>query len=1375
MERDRAEQQIASASASIVDIEHRGLNAQSRLIATLVDQLAALNQAPQAGWRARTRAAIKCAAEVLATANTAGTASGEPRLKEQLRQALLASLNQPDLELLPTSPAIASGDFMGFRGSGAHMLTATRENLFEFALRSPGTPAGKELPNLHVVPPAAVSLDGRFLAASRPQSASAQVWDLTAGKPTGDLKDAQGKSIRPLAFAFSERDALLSVGAESDSPERITILLYDTKSLRLLASWDSESTYLDCLRFHPSGSILAASLILPSRQQVVRFWHLPTGKVTSTLVVARTSAVPAGASFPRRIDFSPDGRLLVANGAHAGFQTWVMSAAGGLGNLAADDRTRRVLSGGRTAEGYAAQFSPDGRWLATLDSGGGLDLWEADSGRQVAHAVVDTATGRQLLEWSPNGSLLACQSGSKQTLCRLHHPLARHYSLPFRGEVRSAGVEHLQFDAGERWLACDAGNVLMIDLAHLAGLQPVLSGDEKRAGLALAPAGDRLWQEPTSSQGLLWQLPSPVSAKSTRPPQAQALLALAFGPQGQRVGVGLEATLEVKTFDLDTGKAVWATNTPADQAASPTQLLFSPDGKQLATRLRSEVGKSIKVWDTMRGKLAYERAASAGPLFYRGESLFTVTDQRSLVLKDLQSEKLFDPQRPAKGIGPMTSHLVVAENGQVAVEIAADGSITIWDLMARGPRAKILGRKVAAVPDLVVLNRTGSRLAARDGARLKVWDTSTAEVRGEVAMQPALFVFANPVEQSDELLTVEPDGKVFVWKPGDQQARSLCSLQSDGPLKFGMEPAKDGRSRLWFSSDRKKLVHLANDQNVQVWSLPAGNRLNRHSLPHTGGKGPLWAALSPDGNRIAFLSLVEAPRAWDLDRGRQLWKLTQSPTGFGKDAVRLSRDGGYLAWIDRGPGRHRLNVIDLSDGTEMFSQSLDGVPTCCALAEQARLAAVGFGREVAVFDPRKNSRVALLAGHPAPVTDLAFDDAGKLLATACAAHGTISVWNAGSGERLLSLASGPGQISRVALSPTARWLVTGHPEGRVQIWDLALLQQEFVSAGLGTLAGMPSTPVPSKKGDDLLLTAHRLHLLGRYDEAIEAYAKVLAKESGHAMDYRDRGEALFQLHRYAEAAADFEQAKDLLPELPDSQSYVAALERRGLVHAEAGHWDKARPDLMKAIKAGADKDLDTHGRALLHLAAGDLVGYHRNCDSLILHLADKEKPAVARQVVWTCALKPKTVSDYSRLVELAEDGVDTYPKDPIYHLTLGAVLCRAGQSETAVQRLQHAAEANGGRGTPREWLFLAIAYHHVGHAADARKWLEKAERWLADTGVMSLKEAGSLGVLERLELLVLRQEAETLIGRTKSQASAVGASKMTLHDRAAYPPNVPEK
>ena len=90
--------------------------------------------------------------------------------------------------------------------------------------------------------------------------------------------------------------------------------------------------------------------------------------------------------------------------------------------------------------------------------------------------------------------------------------------------------------------------------------------------------------------------------------------------------------------------------------------------------------------------------------------------------------------------------------------------------------------------------------------------------------------------------------------------------------------------------------------------------------------------------------------------------------------------------------------------------------------------------------------------------------------------------------------------------------------------------------------------------------------------------------------------------------------------------------------------------------------------------------------------------------------------------------------------TLGAILYRAGRFQEAVQRLGEAMKANK-EGGVTDWLFLAMAHHHLKHTEESRSCLRHGIGLLEAT----LRKK-PLSWQTRVTWSLLRREAEVLVG-----------------------------
>jgi tetratricopeptide (TPR) repeat protein len=262
--------------------------------------------------------------------------------------------------------------------------------------------------------------------------------------------------------------------------------------------------------------------------------------------------------------------------------------------------------------------------------------------------------------------------------------------------------------------------------------------------------------------------------------------------------------------------------------------------------------------------------------------------------------------------------------------------------------------------------------------------------------------------------------------------------------------------------------------------------------------------------------------------------------------------------------------------------------------------------------------------------------------------------------------------------------------------------------------------------------------------------------------------ALGQIHQArgegAKAQAAFRRAIEVCTGAigQKGQSW-ASWASRGGVYAELEEWDKAAGDLEKAAALGSPP-YECYKLALARLAAHDPAGYRKACALILEHLAKAEEGDTAMEIAaWGCVVGPQGLANPDALLRYAEKWVAEQPKSFVRLNLLGAALYRAGRLEEAVQRL---ADAHGVY-TPADErrvaitytrYFLAMAHQGLGHAAEARQWLDKAmpatNRALAPLGKPTAGPAGAAtdparGLPppwnRRLTLELLRREAVELL------------------------------
>jgi eukaryotic-like serine/threonine-protein kinase len=668
-----------------------------------------------------------------------------------------------------------------------------------------------------------------------------------------------------------------------------------------------------------------------------------------------------GAGFgPARI--SPDGTRMVCGDGRGGAQVFDAESGEPLG-LPLKTQTATRL----------AWFTPDGKFVATLDQKGHLHHWPADASGSINHPLpeVPLANGwRQsdCVDYTADGRWVAAvlPSGVQVYEVATGEPVG-----PLLAEA--VAVRRVRFSPDGQTVAIAAKRPSVQILEVLSGRQLLeleqLKGD--RPFVEFTPDGMRLV---TASGGT-----HDVDVRDIRRgerlfPTINAGFAIAELELG-RVGNSIAAAgaVNVRLFDGRTSHPVLEM---ISHGSHITRMQFSPDGRQLAT---SSFDETARIWDVTSGRQQFPALRHA----------HVVTDvQYSL-------------------------------DGRRLLTTSTDATVRLWELPSgHGERLsvnfKVYGRfYVCFSPD-------GRRiLVYGERGLVRVWEADSGSLVFARNF-PLSFVSASFNGDGTHLVVVDVDGFVRLWNLLTNE--EVFSVQHTAAVRH-----------VEFSPKGNQFLTASDDGTARLWNAVDGSP-SAPPLVHTGAVQT--AAFSPDGRHIVTGSADGSACVWDALTGACVSRLkTKYTTNL--YGVSLSSDGRRLLTLTGGrtpvaqlwdptTGRRIGREASILSGARYPAAfSPDG----------KRYLLLHDTTSVAIMDSETGQTAAPLLRHENLPVWFAFSPDGRMVLTC--EDAAARVWDAESGESVTPPLRGASYITRGNWSPNGREVVTTTYDGSVQVWDVS--------------------------------------------------------------------------------------------------------------------------------------------------------------------------------------------------------------------------------------------------------------------------------------------------------------------------------------------------
>ena len=609
----------------------------------------------------------------------------------------------------------------------------------------------------------AFSPDGRLLATVSGSDGYIHLWDPETGKPAGrEIPVAPGPNGGIGSITFSTRGGLIATsGADDEKADdsKSWVRVVNAATGRLITTVNGR---FSCMALSPDGRLLATG----DDSGHLRLWNASTGKLLS----ASTSKVSAVAD----VAFSPDGGLLASAGSDGSVKLWDTAT----GRLPVKPISDYVDRNGTVT---SVAFSPDGRFLAAGD-GQSMLIWHRVSDKPgsvplftLAHVDEQEA---EAVAFSANSRLLASADGDGYV--RLRNPLTgKLVGTPMAVSPGAGQADSVAFDPATGLLAT-AGTGIGVQIWDLASDLPVgapLTVDslDQPGVVSLSAAGGLLDH---GSDGLVEPWSAAVAAGKRRPPDPPDSVVIAAQEALSRDG-----TLAAWLGGSNTNNAViygtvfprkmrtrfaapgtTAGYTPGDNADEVEQVLFSPDGKLLAS---GDLNGFITLWNTATGKQLGVRIPAATNEAGSLEGFAFSPDGKLLAAEDLSDPLTLwstTTQRQIRSLPASTDDANSVEfspDGKLLALVTSDGWVRLWDPASGRPA----GTLVPVDPDevgsaeTVTFNPDGTLLAVGyDSGIVQLWDPGTKTPVGG----PISLASAGSQDANIDSLAFSPDGALLL-------------------------------------------------------------------------------------------------------------------------------------------------------------------------------------------------------------------------------------------------------------------------------------------------------------------------------------------------------------------------------------------------------------------------------------------------------------------------------------------------------------------------------------------------------------------------------------------------------------------------------------
>jgi WD40 repeat protein len=290
-------------------------------------------------------------------------------------------------------------------------------------------------------------------------------------------------------------------------------------------------------------------------------------------------------------------------------------------------------------------------------------------------------------------------------------------------------------------------------------------------------------------------------------------------------------------------------------------------------------------------------------------------------------------------------------------------------------------------------------------------------------------------------IAFSPDGTRLATESRDADGQLTTQIRDATTLDVLFSKPGVWADDRWLDADYLPIAAPSADLSstiLTVWDAAGQRAITTVTLPIYFDDNAPFIDISPDKTKVAAVSSVDRGNlsVYDMATGQQLPHVGK--TGYGYNGMlRFSPDSRSLltngALTD---DKQEETLWDVATGSELLTVPVQGLPAVVDFSPDGKRFAVNESQFVRIVDIASGQDVVKLSGHTGLVeSGLQFNADGTRLVTV-ASDGTSRIWDAATGQRLLTVFGNEPRMKSAAFSPDGTRLVTLSAEG-VKLWAIA--------------------------------------------------------------------------------------------------------------------------------------------------------------------------------------------------------------------------------------------------------------------------------------------------------------------------------------------------